>query len=95
MGRARGHSGIAVIDFMAYVAEVNTSTADGKVTALEAARIRLREGIADASIRFTHARNEVVRIALEDVRDARNIESKCAKARISPLVFDFGPDEAA
>ena len=94
MGRARSVTAIALDEFLAFAAEVQTAVNDGRITDIEAARIRLRGTAARGAISFAHARNEVARLALDDVQDARNIETKCAKARIDPIVFDFGPEAA-
>lgn len=98
MGRAKSLTGIARDEIRSFVRDVEEAIRDHKVTDLEAARLRRSGQRAESAISFADARAQLANLLMQDAQDARNIETKCARAKVSPLVFDMGipdPLEAA
>lgn len=91
MGQARLVTVSALALFGDMKREVMEGTDRGEITPFRASRIaQALDSLASALV-FAHNRAAVASLALRDVRDVRNIENACAKARISPLTFDLGP----
>jgi hypothetical protein len=95
MGRAELVTAPALRDFQEYAETVARVLRCGDLSSGSLHLVRVHREIAEASMTFAHNRIQVADLATHTVRDARNIETKCARARISSLVFDLGPDEAA
>jgi hypothetical protein len=95
MGRAEIVTAPALRDFQEYAETVARVLRCGDFSPGSLHLVRVQGDIAGASLEFAHNRVQVADLAMHTVRDARNIEAKCARARISSLVFDLGPDEAA
>lgn len=98
MGRAKSLTGIACDELRRFRRDVDEVMRDRKVTDLEAARLRRSGQRADSALSFADARVALAALLMVDAQDARNIETKCARANVSPIVFDMGmpdPLEAA
>ena len=94
MGRAELVTAPALRDFLDFAETVARVLRCQDFSAGSMQLVRVQRDIAEASMTFAHNRTQLVDLALLTVRDARNIDSKCARARVPVHVFDLGPEAA-
>jgi histone acetyltransferase (RNA polymerase elongator complex component) len=95
VGRAEIVTAPAVRDFQDYAETVKRILTRGDLSPGSLHLVRVQRDIAEAAITFAHNRAQVARLALENVSNVRNIEVKCARARVPVHVFDLGPEPEA
>lgn len=87
MGRARLVTDTALDFFTDLRTELDRGALAGEITPLCASRVLHKAQALHDAMTFANNRASLARLALEDVQDTHNIETRCAKARISPRLF--------
>ena len=94
MGQARLVTTRALDVFRDTRKEIVDATNAGDIAPFRAARIYGQLVRLEDEMTFADNRAHVASLALRDVKDVRNIEERCARAWMNPVVFDLGPDAA-
>lgn len=94
MGAARIVTADGLDAFAEYRAEVERAMADHRITPIETARCRTKAAIVEDRLATADNQMRLIRFATGNVRRIRSIEEHCARANVSPIAFDLGPEAA-
>ena len=92
MGAAKTVTSVARAACQDFYEEVMAAIADRKIVDIEEARLRKKWQRASAALAVADGRMHAIRLLSADVQDVRNIEATCARANVSPAIFELDPD---
>ena len=92
LGAARTVTSVARAACQEYHEEVMRTIATVRLDQFRQQRLRSLWTVANARLAIADGRMHAIRLLSGDVSDVRNIEATCAKAAVSPVIFDIDPD---